>query len=223
MEADAKREFDFACSQIQFRIDARMDAHAQILTSAAALFDASDEVTREDWHAFTLRQKVEQHLPGIQGIGFALVVPQTGLIQHIQEIRSQGFPDYNVWPEGDRETYTAIIYLEPFSGRNLRAFGYDMFSEPVRRAAMEQAMDSDVAAPLREGDAGTGDRSGCSGRNLDVCSRVPKGDGDRYHRTSPCGNIWMGLQPLPDERPHAWHPARMGFGSRKADSPADFR
>jgi len=37
VEADAKREFDFACSQIQLRIDARMNAHEQILTSAAAL------------------------------------------------------------------------------------------------------------------------------------------------------------------------------------------
>ena len=46
----------------------------------------------------------------------------------------------------DREVYASIIYLEPFSGRNLRAFGYDMFSEPVRRSAMEQARDTDTAA-----------------------------------------------------------------------------
>ncbi|MEI6259111.1 MAG: CHASE domain-containing protein [Deltaproteobacteria bacterium] len=145
VEADVKRDFDFACSQIQLRIDARMDAHAQILISAAALFDASDEVTREEWHTFTMRQKVEKHLPGIQGIGFSLAIPNCQLAQHIQEIRSQGFPDYTVKPEGDREIYTSIIYLEPFSGRNLRAFGYDMFSEPIRRIAMERARDLDAA------------------------------------------------------------------------------
>lgn len=42
--------------------------------------------------------------------------------------------------------YTSIVYLEPFSGPNLRAFGYDMFTEPVRRKAMEQARDLDMAA-----------------------------------------------------------------------------
>ena len=42
--------------------------------------------------------------------------------------------------------YAPIVYLEPFSGRNLRAFGYDMFSEPVRREAMERARDQNVAA-----------------------------------------------------------------------------
>ena len=45
-----------------------------------------------------------------------------------------------------REIYSSIIYLEPFTKLNLRAFGYDMFSEPVRRAAMERARDLDEAA-----------------------------------------------------------------------------
>jgi signal transduction histidine kinase len=149
IDTEEKMEFKFACSQIELRIDARMDAHEQILISAAALFDTSDKITREQWRSFVLQQKVEQHLPGIQGIGFALVIPQERLAQHIQEIRSQGFPYYNVRPEGDRESYTSIIYLEPFSGRNLRAFGYDMFSEPVRRLAMEWARD--LNAPVLSG------------------------------------------------------------------------
>ncbi len=64
----------------------------------------------------------------------------------MQQVRAEGFPDYRVWPEGQREMYTSILYLEPFRDRNLRAFGYDMFSEPVRRTAMERARDSgDVA------------------------------------------------------------------------------
>ncbi len=32
------------------------------------------------------------------------------------------------------------------TGRNLRAFGFDMYSEPVRRAAMEAARDTGAAA-----------------------------------------------------------------------------
>jgi len=149
IDAKAKKDFEFACSQIELRIGARMDAHKQILISAAALFDTSDKIAREQWRNFVLQQKFEQHLPGIQGIGFALLIPRDRLAQHIQEIRNQGFPDYNVRPEGDRESYTSIIYLEPFSIRNLRAFGYDMFSEPVRRLAMERARD--LNAPVLSG------------------------------------------------------------------------
>ena len=104
----------------------------------AAFFNASETVTRNKWHIYTKLQKVEQRLPGIQGIGFSLLIPSAGLTQHIQEIRSEGFPEYNVKPDGVREVYSSIIYLEPFVDRNLRAFGCDMFSEPVRRAAMER-------------------------------------------------------------------------------------
>ncbi|MEI6393529.1 MAG: CHASE domain-containing protein, partial [Verrucomicrobiota bacterium] len=145
VEAEARREFDFACNEIRLNINARLAACAQILHSGAALFDAAVSVDREQWRAFTLGLRIDQQLPGIQGVGFAQLIPGEQLVQHVQAIRRQGFPKYEVRPAGERETYSAIIYLEPFSDRNLRAFGYDMFSEPVRRAAMEQARDDNAA------------------------------------------------------------------------------
>ncbi|MEI6033470.1 MAG: CHASE domain-containing protein [Verrucomicrobiae bacterium] len=138
-------EFDSICKDVQAKIESRLDAHEQILRSGAAFFADSDGVTRDEWREFSERQKISQKLPGIQGIGFALLVPPSQLAQHIEEIRAEGFPDYQVKPAGEREAYSPIIFLEPFSGRNLRAFGYDMLSEPIRRAAMERARDQDEA------------------------------------------------------------------------------
>ena len=142
--ADA-REFDFACKEIEGKILDRLNAHEQILRSGAAFYEQAGNVSRHKWHQFTARQKVEQQLPGIQGIGFALLIPHQKLSQHIKDIRAEGFPEYRVRPEGERDVYSSIIYLEPFTNRNLRAFGYDMLSEPVRRAAMERARDHDAA------------------------------------------------------------------------------
>jgi PAS domain S-box-containing protein len=146
MESAAQREFDFACNEIRLKIEARLEAGAQILRSGAALFDASETVSRGGWRTFAQRLQIEQHLPGIQGIGFAALIPRAQLDQHVQAIRSEGFPDYQVRPAGERESYSAIVYLEPFEGRNQRAFGYDMLSEPVRRAAMERARDENTDA-----------------------------------------------------------------------------
>lgn len=145
VENEARKRFDSACGQIRLRIEARMHAQAQLLQSAAAVFIASKAVTREEWHAFSWFQRLENILPGLQGLGFAQVIPREQLTRHIEEIRNQGFPGYTVKPEGNRELYTAIIYLEPFSGKNLRDIGYDMFSEPVRRQAMERARDLNAA------------------------------------------------------------------------------
>lgn len=144
-ESAARKNFELICHEIQHKIDVRLKAHAQLLRSGAAYFMASDTVTREEWKRFNKSENIDKNLPGILGVGFALWIPKDHLEAHIQMIRNSGFPNYKITPEGERENYTSIIYLEPFEGRNLSAFGYDMFSEPARRKAMEIARDSNFA------------------------------------------------------------------------------
>jgi len=143
---DTKQEFEFACNEIKNKIITRLEVHAQILRSGSAFFESSTDVTREEWRMFIEQQRIENNLPGIQGVGFSLIIPKNQLVSHEQKIRSEGFPQYAVKPAGKRDIYTSIIYLEPFVDRNLRAFGYDMFSEPIRRKAMEYARDYNVAS-----------------------------------------------------------------------------
>jgi PAS domain S-box-containing protein len=146
IEREAYREFAFDCDEVKERIVERLQTHKQVLLGGAALFDASKSVDRDQWREYAARMQIDQHFRGIQGLGFSLLIPKQQLSRHIDEIRKQGFPEYNVSPAGERDLYSSIIYLEPFKDRNLRAFGYDMYSEPVRRVAMEQARDENVAA-----------------------------------------------------------------------------
>lgn len=148
MEADqeARAAFDIACKDIQSKIENRLESQEQILRAGAALFAADNGITREEWHEFAERQKISRKFPGIQGFGYAKWLPREQLEQHIQEMRKAGFPGYRVWPEGSSGACSPVTYLEPINDRNLRSIGYDMFSEPVRRAAMERAHDNDDAA-----------------------------------------------------------------------------
>lgn len=131
--------FDFRVGQLLASIDNRLEAYRQVLYGTRGLFAASSVVARAEFQEYVNALHLEQRYPGIQGVGFSLIVPKDKKDVHIKEIRRQGFADYRIYPDQDREIYTSIIYLEPFSGRNLRAFGYDMFTEPVRRRAMEYA------------------------------------------------------------------------------------
>jgi signal transduction histidine kinase len=124
----------------------RMHAYERVLRGARGLFAASDSVDRDEWRRYLESLDLESALPGIQGIGFAALIPKSARAAHERQIRAQGFPDYAISPPGDRPVYTSIVYLEPFRGRNLRAFGYDMYSEPTRRIAMNLARDSGEAA-----------------------------------------------------------------------------
>ena len=146
MDAAVNAEFDFTCSEIQQKILSRLSAYEQVLHGGAAFFESAGAVRRPQWRRFVARQQLETRFAGIQGLGFARLISRGQLAQHVLEIRAEGFPAYQVSPAGERELYSAIIYLEPFRDRNLRAFGYDMLSEPVRREAMERARDQDTAA-----------------------------------------------------------------------------
>ena len=133
-------------AEIAQKIQTRLHAHALALRDAAAFLRVSGEIDRKHWRDYVAQAKIPLNLPGVQGLGFALAIPPDQLFEHVRKVRDEGFPDYRVWPEGERPVYTPVVFLEPFAGRNLRAFGYDMFAEPLRRAAMERARDQDLAA-----------------------------------------------------------------------------
>ena len=145
VESDAKQEFALNCNEIKIKTANRLRACAQLLQTASAFFAASDTVTREQWKIFNQNAKYEKILPGIQGLGYTLLVTKDQLKQHIKKIRQEGFPNYKIWPEGEGKIYTPVIYLEPFAGRNLNVPGYNGFSDSTRRKAMEIARDSDFA------------------------------------------------------------------------------
>ena len=149
-EDDAQRQvavdFDFRVRELVNGIVARMQSYIQVLDGVQGLYVSSDFVDRGEFRAYLSVQQIERHFPGIQGIGYMRLVPRAQRAAHIAAVRRDGFPDYSVQPDGERELYAPIVYLEPFSGSNLRAFGYDAFSEPVRRAALERARDTGLAA-----------------------------------------------------------------------------
>ena len=137
----AKAEFDSRVAEITNAIQARMRAYEQVLRGAVGLIHGSQVVERDEWRTYVAELRVSENYPGILAIGYARRVLPAEKETHIAEVRAEGFPDYEIRPEGERLEYTSIVYIEPFDEVNRRAFGYDMFSEPIRRRAMEQARD----------------------------------------------------------------------------------
>ncbi len=141
-----KDYFDFRVREAIERIENRMGTYQQVLHGARGLYEASEAVTRHEFRRFAFAQHLAENFPGIQGLGFSLIIPNDQIESHLSAVRNEGYPEYNIRPEGDRDQITSIVYLEPLADRNLRAFGYDMFSEPVRREAMERSRDTDKPA-----------------------------------------------------------------------------
>lgn len=143
----AQARFELESGYLHQQIQTRFDTYAQVLRGGVGLFNGSDRVTRTEWHNYVRELSLPTYFPGIQGVGFARWVEGVQeLEEHETNVRGEGFPDYQVVPAGDREFYSPSTYLEPIDVRNRKAFGYDMYSHDVRRAAMDRARDTGKAA-----------------------------------------------------------------------------
>lgn len=135
--------FQREADEIASRIVNRLHDHEQVLLGANALFHVKgDTVNRNDWRHYVSALRLSENHPGVLGVGYSVWLPPTQKEANIRGVRAEGFPEYFIRPEGERPVYTSIIWLEPFNWRNQRAFGYDMYAEPVRREAMDKARDT---------------------------------------------------------------------------------
>jgi len=141
----AEAQFDARTQAVVATISNRMAAYEQVLRGGAGLFDASQSVERGEWRAYVQALRVADNYPGILGFGFGTLIAPSERAAFIQRMRADGLADYRIWPEGERSEYAPVTYLERFEGPNLRVFGYDMMSEPNRRAAMRGAWESGAA------------------------------------------------------------------------------
>ena len=143
--AELRSEFATATDETARRLARRMGVYEQILRASRGFLRNSVFVSRQEYREYIENLNLHEVFPGIQGIGVAQLVLPSALEAHVAAFRTED-PHYHVWPPGKRPVYSAITRLEPFNVMNQRAIGYDMFSEPVRRAAMERARDTGRAA-----------------------------------------------------------------------------
>ena len=122
----------------------RLHDHEQVLLGGVGLFSANGDVTRNQWRRYVAALQLDRNHPGILGVGFAVWLKPEEVDANIRKIRAEGYPEYVIRPPDKRPVYTSIIYLEPFTWRNERAFGYDMYTEANRRSALDKARDEGI-------------------------------------------------------------------------------
>ena len=126
-----KREMNLAFTSkveaIQSQIENKLEFYESVLYQTRAYLLNNPNVTQKQFAEYVRNVSLIDRFPGIQGLSLTLKVKESELKK------------FKVWPTHERNDYFSIVYLEPNDWRNQRAIGYDMFSEPNRREAMERA------------------------------------------------------------------------------------
>jgi diguanylate cyclase (GGDEF)-like protein/PAS domain S-box-containing protein len=141
VEDRTEARFETQSLQLRTAIKERLLNYEQVLAGSVGLFSVAGELTREDWRQYVERVDIDRYYPGIQGIGFSRRVAGSDAAAHIESVRADGPADYLIYPDGTREEYFPVVFLEPATSRNGRAFGFDASVDPVHRLAMERARD----------------------------------------------------------------------------------
>jgi len=142
--------FGHSVAQTQDAIDGRLQTYIAMLRAGVGLLEANEgSIDAESFRRFVNELEIDEHYPGIQGIGFSARLPGASVEAAERGLSHYGARGLRIYPSRLREEYHAIVFLEPLDRRNQAALGFDMFSEPVRRAAMSAARDT--GAPSASG------------------------------------------------------------------------
>ena len=136
-----RARFETSANRTQTAITARLELYVGMLRAGAGLVAANENISADAFRAFAERIDLPTNYPGVQGIGFAKRITHAERNAYVESTRQERGADFEITPPGAREEYVPIVFLEPLDRRNLRAIGYDMFSEPNRRTAMMRARD----------------------------------------------------------------------------------
>lgn len=209
-----RAHFQNLADRTQGSIARRIDSYITVLRGTSGLFAASDKILAAEFRAYVSRLAIEEKYPGVQGVGASLRIAAQHKAPTVASIRQQpGLEDFDIKPADPRPEYHAILYLEPLDARNRRAIGYDMFTEPTRRAAMERARSSRTGA-VGQDDAPPGRRRRWASAGL---PHLPADLSRRSHpvgrRRAPQTAARLRLQPFPCRRPVWQHlPRRIDGG-----------
>ena len=139
-------EFERSADLAIDRVISRLEQHVVVLRATHGLFSSKQRApSREEFQRFLAPLDITGELAGIQGIGFARMLPADASAPAMEELRIHYGLSVAIRPETDQPWRTPIVLLEPQNPRNTAALGFDMYAEPTRRSAMDHAIASGKA------------------------------------------------------------------------------
>ena len=103
--------------------------------------DGSETITRREFQSYIKALNLDVN-KGIRSVGIVKLVPNSEKNNHITKILKQGVTDYQIKPEGTRASYAPITDIAPLDNDNRKTLGFDAFTVPAAKYAMEQSRDS---------------------------------------------------------------------------------
>ncbi len=138
--------FNNQVNHLESSIENRISLYVALLRGTKGFIETTPEITRNSFAKYVDRLDLQNKDAGVQGMGFAKIVKPEERDALTKIMNADGFADFKVFPDSEKDFHQTIIYLEPLNERNKRIIGFDMSTEEPFREAIELAKNSDNAA-----------------------------------------------------------------------------
>src|SRR5688500_18053809 len=143
----AQQRFDAQATDAARKVEDRFDAYTEVLIGLRALFNTTEDVSREQFRQYVGGLRLASHFPGFQVLNYAPYVAAEDKAAFERRLRSDSSLDAGVAaqvaivPPGERRGYHPLTLIEPLAG-NENAIGRDLTAVPTGLRALEQARDT---------------------------------------------------------------------------------
>lgn len=142
--------FEHLSDQLTATIRARMVSGENVLLHTRAFFVGQHEVTLYEFRDFVQALDIQDRYPGLGQLQYSTRVPANRLASFEALMKEGGAPTFRVWPRGGTSSdFFPMTFHEPHDEKTAKETGFNSFSNPVWREAMERARDSGEPALSR--------------------------------------------------------------------------
>jgi PAS domain S-box-containing protein len=129
-------------------LEKEVSLNLNALQSLHSFFKGSEVATREGFRIFA--EDMLQYTPGFQALEWIPRVLRIQREEYERSARIDGFRDFQITEHqaqgemiraGEREEYFPVYFVEPYKGNEI-VLGYDLASNPVRKAALQKSRDT---------------------------------------------------------------------------------
>ena len=121
------------------QVNMRLRDHLAVLEGVRALYQSDSAASGPAIRAYLAALRPQIQAPGMEGVGIAAAMRAATPAAIEAKLRENYGEDIRVWPATDQPIGFPVILVEPYTPRRHAALGFDMYSEPIRRAAMRRA------------------------------------------------------------------------------------
>lgn len=132
----AKLKFDKLVTDSVQNVNERMRYYQSVMLGARGLFEASTNVTRQEWDKYLIATNLFLDYRGITGIGFAPKIMDADRAAYEAARSKELEKKFAIFPIGKRKYYFPLHFTGNEEERPERIWGFDTTSEPNRKEAI---------------------------------------------------------------------------------------